>query len=188
MGLDMYLKSAPKVKNIEELEEMEKRLSEAYYAGEKKFKAELKKIQKEKKFKNPISYEISDWPKNKEDYDKWTSQGEHIAKVVIRKQIGYWRKFNALHAWFVKTFQDGIDECQSSIVDPKILQELLFSLAKINKDNAGSILPPQEGFFFGGTDMDRWYWDSVEQLKIFLMDLFENNDFKENALIYRASW
>ena len=50
MGLDMYLKRVPKVKSIEEINEMETKLSKAYYA--KKLEAESTAIlEKAEKFR-----------------------------------------------------------------------------------------------------------------------------------------
>ncbi len=40
-------------------------------------------------------------------------------------QIGYWRKANAIHKWFVDNVQDGVDECQRSDVSREQLQDLL---------------------------------------------------------------
>jgi hypothetical protein len=185
MGLDMYLNRVPKVETIEELKEMETRLSKAYYAG--KLEDELKEIQKEKGFKNPISYELSEYVGDEKEYLEQNEE-YHSPKVVLSKKVGYWRKFNALHAWFVKTFQDDVDECQSSLVDPEVLRELFDKLVKINKENAGEILPTQGGFFFGGTDYDEWYWANIEELTRFLLTLFEENDFEEHTLVYQASW
>ena len=188
MGLDMYLKMVPKVSSVEELRELEIRLSDAYFTGKDKFEKELKKIQKEKKFKNPIQYIESEWVPNKESYEKWKALGEHSPKIELRQEVGYWRKFNALHAWFVETFQGGVDECQSSLVDPEVLRGLFDQLLIINKKNAKAIMPTQGGFFFGGTDYDQYYWQDIEALKKFLLHLFDGNDFKETTLMYRASW
>lgn len=43
----------------------------------------------------------------------------------IEEEIGYWRKANAIHKWFVDHVQNGVDECQESYVDHEQLQELL---------------------------------------------------------------
>ena len=44
----------------------------------------------------------------------------------------YWRKFNALHNWFVKKVQDGVDECQiGKPVTLEMLQELHDKLHKV---------------------------------------------------------
>lgn len=195
MGLDMYLSSVPKVESIEELHALEIRLSDAYYAGQVKFKKELKKVQEEKGFKNPIRYTLCTYLKTQKQYDDSKDRGEHWAKVELSKEMGYWRKFNALHSWFVNNCQDGIDDCQTSIVDVDILKELLFTLAtvykkngKINKTKASEVLPTQKGFFFGGTKYDEYYVEDIENLKMFLMTLFDENNFEENTLIYHASW
>ena len=185
MGLDMYLKSAPKVKSIEELMALEIRLSKAYF--DKTLEKELKAAKKDLNLKKDIEYEISDWY-TKEEFEEYSAAGEHVAKVVIRKEIGYWRKFNALHAWFVENVQGGEDECRPHIVTEDQLRELLFSLANINKKNAKEVLPTQQGFFFGGTGYDEYYWEEVDRLKLFLMDLLGEFDFKNKMLIYRASW
>jgi len=39
-------------------------------------------------------------------------------------ELGYWRKANAIHAWFVKNVQNGIDECQEANVTREQLTEL----------------------------------------------------------------
>lgn len=38
--------------------------------------------------------------------------------------VAYWRKANAIHAWFVREVQDGVDECQTSFVPREKLVEL----------------------------------------------------------------
>ena len=35
--------------------------------------------------------------------------------VNVTVMIGYWRKANAIHGWFVRECQEGIDECQEGI-------------------------------------------------------------------------
>lgn len=76
----------------------------------------------------------------------------------------YWRKVNFLHKWFVDKFQDGVDECQES-EDFHI--EELEKLANIILEALGNrdpeLLPPQAGFFFGPTDVDEWYWESMQE-------------------------
>ena len=39
--------------------------------------------------------------------------------------VAYWRKANAIHGWFVRNVQDGIDECQESKVSREELTALL---------------------------------------------------------------
>lgn len=49
----------------------------------------------------------------------------------VTEQVGYWRKFNALHNWFVSNVQDGVDECQESYVDREKLEELIVTLHEV---------------------------------------------------------
>jgi hypothetical protein len=51
----------------------------------------------------------------------------------VVEEVAYWRKFNALHNWFVENCQDGRDECQESYVDPTKLEELLETLLKVKE-------------------------------------------------------
>lgn len=76
----------------------------------------------------------------------------------------YWRKANAVHAWFVDECQDGIDECQESPVQGEQLAKLralcldaLAAYARCDFEQARKIMEPQSGFFFGSTDVDE-YW------------------------------
>ena len=55
----------------------------------------------------------------------------------IQEELGYWRKANAIHNWFVQNCQNGMDECQEAYVDPSKLQELLDICKQVK---AGSIL------------------------------------------------
>ena len=51
--------------------------------------------------------------------------GEYTKYLSLTKEIGYWRKANAVHSWFVENCQDGIDECQLSEVSREDLEDLL---------------------------------------------------------------
>ena len=44
--------------------------------------------------------------------------------LSVGRGVAYWRKANAIHAWFVENVQDGIDECQTSYVPIEALEEL----------------------------------------------------------------
>lgn len=49
----------------------------------------------------------------------------------VEEEVGYWRKANAIHDWFVKNVQNGVDECQESEVEFEKLQELLDEVNKV---------------------------------------------------------
>lgn len=48
---------------------------------------------------------------------------ERVSDIVER--VGYWRKANQIHNWFVKNVQDGEDNCNDYDVSTEQLQELI---------------------------------------------------------------
>ena len=115
------------------------------------------------------------------------------AETEIRYQIGYFRKFNALHSYIVKTFANGIDNCQDIILYKedveqikKVLDEVLNAHQQVEK--AKELLPTQSGFFFGGTDYDEYYFEDVKVAADLMQSFLDNFDFDKYQLIYEASW
>lgn len=49
---------------------------------------------------------------------------EDSPSFTIQATVGYWRKANAIHNWFVQNVQGGKDECQEAYVERKKLTEL----------------------------------------------------------------
>lgn len=45
--------------------------------------------------------------------------------TYIEESVGYWRKANAIHKWFVDNVQEGNDDCKSYYVSTEQLEELL---------------------------------------------------------------
>lgn len=44
---------------------------------------------------------------------------------TIHEEVGYWRKANQIHNWFVENVQGGVDDCSSYIVSKEQVEELL---------------------------------------------------------------
>jgi F0F1-type ATP synthase gamma subunit len=103
------------------------------------------------------------------------------------KEVGYWRKANAIHKWFVDNTQNGEDNCQES--DVSIEQILvLYNLCKKvikNPEKHGELLPMQEGFFFGSTEYSDYYLEYVKDTKKILKKCL-NNPLEKYQ--YQASW
>ena len=106
------------------------------------------------------------------------------------EQIGYWRKANHIHAWFVDNCGDGEDSCQQIKVSKEQLQLLLEAVNNVlkNKELAEQLLPTQEGFFFGDTDYDSWYYDSLKDTKKIITEAINETDWDSEEVIYQASW
>lgn len=115
--------------------------------------------------------------------------------VTIKFTVGYWRKANAIHNWFVKNVQGGKDECKPHHVSLEQLAELrkdcvnaLAAYQKDYKDIAADILPPMSGFFFGSTDLNECYAIDLRNT-IAIVDKCLNNDrFKDFQFSYRSCW
>ena len=109
----------------------------------------------------------------------------------VTAEIGYWRKANAIHKWFVDNVQDGVDNCGDYYVEYEKLEELLGVVNKVLADTskAHELLPTASGFFFGNTQYDEWYWHDIEYTKELLEKLLKNKeDLKKWDLYYHASW
>lgn len=111
---------------------------------------------------------------------------ERIKYIV--EEIGYWRKSNHIHRWFVENVQKNVDDCRAYYVGRELLEKLLEDCkqVKANPTLAETTIPTQSGFFFGGTDYDEWYFkdidDTIQILEEALSDK-EAYDFE-----YYSSW
>ena len=114
---------------------------------------------------------------------------EEHAGLKVQIPIGYWRKANAIHKWFVDTLADGVDECQEIYVPREQLIGLLDRCRMVQADHSKAeyLLPSTDGFFFGGTDYDDYYhwWNdkTVEILERVLATVPE-----DCSIVYQASW
>jgi len=110
----------------------------------------------------------------------------------ITADILYWRKANAIHDWFVKNVQEGVDECQKSYVSQQDLRNLLETCKAVlaSPDQAETLLPTQSGFFFGGTEYDEWYMQNIEKTVKVLENIVPrmDTDLKGWMFYYQSSW
>lgn len=119
-----------------------------------------------------------------------TDYGNPIRARELIFEVGYWRKANAIHNWFVKNVQEGVDDCKDYYVDRTQLTDLIVLCKIVLDDNsrAGELLPSVGGFFFGGTEYDEYYYDDLKNTvtmveKVLKMPTFEHCDF-----YYHSSW
>jgi hypothetical protein len=101
----------------------------------------------------------------------------------ITFSAAYWRKANSIHKWFVDHCQDGIDDCRESYVDTSQLEELRELCKKVLETRDPTPLPPCEGFFFGSSEIDEWYWKDLESTIEMLKDLDDTMEYS-----YHSSW
>lgn len=110
---------------------------------------------------------------------------------LIEERVGYWRKANHIHKWFVDKVQDGRDDCKEYYVSVEQLKSLLDDCKK-TKDTiieASKILPTAEGFFFGSQEYDDYYWDGIDHtIEIIESILKEEAEGLNGDYYYSSSW
>ena len=180
MGLDMYLTKTKRVEKLttENYSEVNNVLpwDEAEYdkkAGLKKLCPEIKGIEQ---------LDEAVYLKGKKGSFQF---------LTIKEEIGYWRKVNHIHNWFVEKCQDGIDECQLTEVTQEQLEELLnlcYLLVRNRNVNPKDILPTASGFFFGGTDYNKYYYDDLKNTIGILEKAITKTDWEKEIVFYQSSW
>jgi hypothetical protein len=112
---------------------------------------------------------------------------ERVSYVV--EDVGYWRKANAIHNWFVKNVQDGKDDCGEYYVSGFDLQNLLDTVNDVLADpsKAHELLPSQSGFFFGSTDYDEWYFKDLKDTREIIKKVLAEGE-ETGSYYYRSSW
>jgi len=101
----------------------------------------------------------------------------------IVESVGYWRKANQIHNWFVENVQDGKDDCGEYYVSYEQLMELKNLCKEVLKTKDTDLLPPTSGFFFGSTDTDEYYFQDLRDTVKIL-----DNIKKSDGYHYQASW
>lgn len=124
---------------------------------------------------------------------------EHVRteKVkYIEEDVGYWRKANAIHNWFVHNVQNGEDNCGEYYVEWERLVELKELVDQVCADHslAESLLPTTSGFFFGSTDYDEYYFQDLEYTRDLLQEIIDygmavrDDTFSGGDYYYHSSW
>lgn len=119
-------------------------------------------------------------------------------KYVI-EEVGYWRKANHIHKWFVDNVQKGIDDCGEYNVSEDQILRLLYTCKSVLEDyeqtggtKAHELLPTGNGFFFGSTEYDKYYFQDVKNTLEIVKDLFELDEegqmYLDSDIYYSSSW
>lgn len=106
--------------------------------------------------------------------------------VTLEVTVGYWRKANQIHGWFVDNVQDGEDDCGEYPVSRETLQNLRDLCKQAINSKDPDILPRVSGFFFGSNEVDDWYWEDLKQtIEIIDRVLSYPDDIR---FYYQSSW
>lgn len=86
----------------------------------------------------------------------------------IEEEVGYWRKANAIHKWFVDNVQEGIDDCKEYYVSIEQLKELHDICQKIKSE-----VKLEKGKIKNGKTFENGEWKPI----------IEDGEFIENPEI-----
>jgi|TARA_Y100000310_G_scaffold305677_1_gene346100 hypothetical protein len=116
---------------------------------------------------------------------------DKITDVIT--EVMTWRKANAIHNWFVNNVQEGVDDCHEYYVPKEKLTELLSIVNEIikNHSKAPELLPTSEGFFFGDTSYDDYYFSDLEETQKILSVALLSEKNEQNFggdFYYQSSW
>lgn len=210
MGLDMYMNTYPRYKNLSV--------------------TDLCKVDNYFAYKDKAWFDKADTPsdevigyfqdKVKTSHPEWDTE-KRYPRVGISEEVAYWRKANAIHKYFVEKVQDGNDDCGSYEVKKEVVEELMQRCKTIleacimtpgkiangaklsdgkwepiiedgltiaNKAIAEKLLPTQDGFFFGDTQYDQYYMEDIAYTYRLCYRLLQEVDFEKQMLVYCSSW
>lgn len=102
-------------------------------------------------------------------------------------EIGYFRKFNALFNW-VESNIKSIENCTDVPISKEDLVKLEIMLNQLDTTNCAQLFPTQDGFFFGTTEYDEFYWEDVADLKVLVSQFLAEFDFEASQICFHAWW
>lgn len=101
---------------------------------------------------------------------------------VRREEVGYFRKVNFLVAFFEeKGFN--VETQADYYIDREDIEDLIERCKKVleSHDSAPELLPTMDGFFFGSTDYDEYYFEDVSEVLQFSKELLLKFDTLEDG-------
>lgn len=183
MGLDMYL-------------DARKHLSKYGREGEEGLALKLRKqfgIPESGNLESvDLSFEVAYWRKANQIHNWFITncadgnddcRAVYVSREDLEKLLGVVNtvlKSTKLKSGKIKngqTLKNG--QWETNIQDGKIIEDATV---------AQELLPAQEGFFFGSTSYDEWYFRDLEHTKEVLTKILENPNLKDFDFEYRASW
>jgi hypothetical protein len=116
-----------------------------------------------------------------EKYERY-GEGQKLDGMPLLKsiyEVGYWRKHPDLHGYIVKTYANGVDECQ------RIDLMLTDVVDIINRLRDSEPLEKTSGFFFGSSDGSA---EEREEEAVVFEKALAWAEKHDATLFYRASW
>ena len=120
----------------------------------------------------------------------FSTMAQDAPSITVAVTVGYWRKANAIHAWFVDNVQKGVDECQNSHVEREQLVQLLDRCKEVlqGTKKGEEALPTRSGFIFGNTEYKDSYREDLEKTVKMLEGILNNPKLEDWGFEYHSSW
>ena len=101
-------------------------------------------------------------------------------KISHGKDSYYFRKYNWLYGWVRRKLKlPEIKNCEHYKLHRSMVNDLIGDISNVLSDHslAKKVLPTEDGFFFGSTEIDSWYYkeltDAKEQLTQLLAKMID---------------
>lgn len=129
MGLDSYLERMPRYGNTtpSEIRAIESYMDWRRQKENKTYNGTMEKWCGISYSKVPKGKALKFYKEHcKFGYAYWDAEKKYSGRYRIIEEIGYWRKVNQIHNWFVENVQNGVDDCDyHNEVTKEDLEELL---------------------------------------------------------------
>ena len=104
------------------------------------------------------------------------------------EEVAYWRKANQIREWFDQHV--GVANCHETPLTKEILLDLHNDCISVlnNHDLAPIIMPTSEGFFFGSTEYDEWYFEDLKDTLKMLDKVLKETDWETEEVYYYEWW
>lgn len=105
-------------------------------------------------------------------------------KISHGKNAWYFRKYNWLYGWVRRKLKvPELENCEHYKLTRPMINDLIEDISKVISDHslAEKVLPTEDGFFFGSTEYDDWYFDDLLDAKEQLTQLLTNMSDGEPA-------
>ena len=118
------------------------------------------------------------------------SKNERSDTKGVWKEVMYWRKANQIREWFAVNLEGGVENCRYSYVTKENLEDLVKDCKTVlnNHNKARTLLPTSDGFFFGSTECDDWYFKDLEETVKSLEKIIKETDWDNEDVAYYEWW
>jgi hypothetical protein len=115
------------------------------------------------------------------------AQSKHPSGADQYAKVGDFRKVNALFGW-VETHTGPIENQVTREITKAHLNALNQDLQSLTPETCATLFPCVDGFFFGSTEYDTDYWQTVATLIRWIDAMLATFDFENDRLLFYAWW